>query len=127
MNTNVEQSENPVLNWGKLAAAVLVLAAGVFAFYWFGEVSWAVRTVGLVAAACVAIAIGAFTDQGRQLRHFLSESHFELRKVVWPTRQETLQTTLVIIVVVIILSIMLWLVDMFLGWVVLDNLLSSGG
>ncbi|MCE3005086.1 MAG: preprotein translocase subunit SecE [Xanthomonadaceae bacterium] len=126
MNTNVEQSESPVLNWGKLVAAALVLAAGVFAFYWFGEVSWAVRTVGLVAAACVAVAIGAFTVQGRQLRHFLSESHFELRKVVWPTRQETLQTTLVIIVVVIILSIMLWLVDMFLGWVVLENLLKSG-
>jgi preprotein translocase subunit SecE len=127
MNTNVEQSENPVLNWGKLAAAVLVLAAGIFAFYWFSEVSWAVRTVGLVAAAGVAIAIGAFTNEGRQLRHFLSESHFELRKVVWPTRQETIQTTLVIIVVVIILSILLWLVDLLLGWVVVENLLKSGG
>jgi preprotein translocase subunit SecE len=127
MNTNAEQSDNPVLNWGKLVAALLVLAAGVFAFYWYGEVSWAVRTVGLVAAAGIAIAIGAFTSQGRQLRHFLSESHFELRKVVWPTRQETIQTTLVIIVVVIILSIMLWLVDMLLGWVVVENLLKSGG
>ena len=127
MNTNVEQSDNPVVNWGKLVAAVLVLAAGVFAFYWFGEVSWAVRTVGLVAAASIAIAIAAFTAQGRQFRHFLAESHFELRKVVWPTRQETLQTTLVILVVVIILSIMLWLVDMFLGWLVLDTLMSSGG
>ncbi|MFN7551555.1 MAG: preprotein translocase subunit SecE [Pseudomonadota bacterium] len=127
MNTNIEQSENPVLNWGKLAAATAVLTAGVFAFYWFGEVSWAVRTVGLVLAACLAVAIAAFTRQGRQFRHFLSESHFELRKVVWPTRQETLQTTLVIIVVVIVLSIVLWLVDMFLGWVVLDKLLSSVG
>ena len=127
MNTNVEQSDNPVLNWGKLVAAVLVLAAGVFAFYWFGEVSWAIRTVWLVLAAGVAVAIASFTSQGRQFRHFLAESHFELRKVVWPTRQETLQTTLVIIVVVIILSIMLWLVDMFLGWLVLDTLMSSGG
>jgi preprotein translocase subunit SecE len=127
MNTNAEQSDNLVMNWGKLAAAMLVLAAGIFAFYWYGEVSWAVRTVGLVAAAGIAIAIGSFTIQGRQLRHFLTESHFELRKVVWPTRQETIQTTLVIIVVVIILSILLWLVDMLLGWVVVENLLKSGG
>jgi preprotein translocase subunit SecE len=126
MNTNAEQSESPVLNWGKLVAAILVLAAGVFAFYWFSDVSWAVRTVGLVVAAGVAVAIGAFTQQGRQVRHFLSEAHFELRKVVWPTRQETLQTTLVIIVVVLILSVILWLVDMFLGWLVLDTLMSSG-
>jgi preprotein translocase subunit SecE len=127
MNTNVEQSANPVLDWGKLGAAVLVLAAGVAGFYYFGEVSWAVRTVGLVAAISVAVLIAAFTAPGRQLRNFLSESNFELRKVVWPTRQETLQTTLVIIVVVIVLSILLWLVDVFLGWVVLEKLLKSGG
>jgi preprotein translocase subunit SecE len=127
MNTNVEQNGSTAVDWAKLAFALLVLAAGVFAFYWFKDISWAVRTVGLVAAGGIAILIGAFTAQGRQLKHFLSESHFELRKVVWPTRQETLQTTLVIMVVVIILSIVLWLVDLLLGWVVVENLLKSGG
>jgi preprotein translocase subunit SecE len=126
MNANVEQSASPALNVAKLGLALLLLAAGVFAFYWFSEISWAYRTVGLVVAAGIAVLIASFTDQGRQFRHFLSESNFELRKVVWPTRQETLQTTLVIMVVVIILSILLWLVDMFLGWVVVENLLKSG-
>jgi preprotein translocase subunit SecE len=126
MNANVEQSPNTALNLGKLGLALLVLAAGVVGFYWFSEISWAVRTVALVAAAGIALLIASTSAQGRQFRHFLSESNFELRKVVWPTRQETLQTTLVIIVVVIILSILLWLVDMFLGWVVVENLLKSG-
>ena len=126
MNTNIEQSENPLLNWTKLLLATAVLAAGVAGFYYFGEISWAIRTVALIGAIAVALSIFAFTEQGRQSRHFLSESNFELRKVVWPTRQETLQTTLVIIVVVIILSLVLWVIDMFLGWVVVENLLKRG-
>ena len=57
---------------------------------------------------------------------FLREVFDELRKVVWPTRQETMQTTLVIIVVVIILSLLLGLIDLFLKWAILDHLLKLG-
>ena len=63
---------------------------------------------------------------GHALRDFFSESLFELRKVVWPTRQETIQTTLVIMVVVIILSILLGLIDLFLNWSILQHLLKLG-
>ena len=63
---------------------------------------------------------------GTALRDFLVESNFELRKVVWPTRQETIQTTLVIMVVVVILSILLGLIDITLKWAILDHLLKMG-
>ena len=81
----------------------------------------AVLLLGLLAS----VAVGAFTKAGRSTREYLVESQFELRKVVWPTRQETIQTTIVILIVVIILSIILWLIDMFLGWVILEKLLKA--
>jgi preprotein translocase subunit SecE len=70
--------------------------------------------------------VGAATHTGRSLRVFISESQFELRKVVWPTREETLRTTAVIGVVVIIISLILGLIDLILKWVVMDWLLTLG-
>ena len=68
--------------------------------------------LGLVAAVFVVLP----TAKGRQGLEFVKESRFELRKVVWPNRQETTQTTLVIIFFVIIMGIFFWLLDMFLAW-----------
>jgi preprotein translocase subunit SecE len=126
MNAKVEQSENSVANAAKLIAAVLIVAAGIAGFYLLPDVAVALRTVGLIVVFGIALAIFALTAQGRAAREYVSESHFELRKVVWPTRQETLQTTLVIVIVVIVLSLILWLIDMLLGWVILENLLKAG-
>jgi len=127
MNTKVESA--PERNTGdiaKLALAIVLLLGGLYAFYFFDQVSTGVRGVGMLLVVIAALAISAFTAIGRATREFLTESQFELRKVVWPTRQETLQTTLAVGVVVIILSIVLWLIDLFLGWVILQNLLKSG-
>jgi preprotein translocase subunit SecE len=60
------------------------------------------------------------------LRSYFAESAFELRKVVWPTRDETIRTTVVIIIVVIILSLLLGLIDLTLKWAILDKLLNVG-
>ena len=109
----------------KLVAAALLLIAGVFGFYWFSDVSGALRALALIGVVLLALALAAFTGLGRKARNFITESQFELRKVVWPTRQETIQTTVVILIVVIILSIILWLIDMFLGWVILEKLLKA--
>ena len=65
-------------------------------------------------------------QQAGGIGQFLRDVYDELRKVVWPTRQETLQTTLVIIVVVIVLSLLLGLIDVFLKWSILDHLLKLG-
>jgi preprotein translocase subunit SecE len=106
--------------------AVLLLIGGVFAYYYFGDWSGVARFGILMAGLAACVAVGAFTRAGRSLREYLVESQFEMRKVVWPTRDETLRTTLVIIIVVIILSLLLGLIDVILKWVVLDHLLKIG-
>ncbi len=126
MNANVETHENPAMNYAKLAGAVLILVAGIVGFYYFGDAPQAWRMLGLIAAIAAALALGAFTAQGRQVREFMSESQFELRKVVWPTMQETTQTTLVVLAVVLVLSIILWIIDLVLWKVVSEWLLSAG-
>jgi len=130
MNTKAEQPQGTsAADIGKLTLAVLVLAAGVFAYSWFdndASVPASVRLLGVLVALVVALAIGAFTGPGRRARNFIAESQFEMRKVVWPTRDETLKTTLVIIAVVIVLSLLLGLIDLILKSVVLDWLLKLG-
>jgi preprotein translocase subunit SecE len=74
----------------------------------------------------VAIVIAAFTAPGRRMRGFVAETQFEMRKVVWPTRDETLKTTGIIILVVIALSLLLGLIDLILKSVILDWLLKLG-
>jgi len=98
----------------KLAAAAVVLVAGIYGFYHFAAYSALLRVVGLLVTAGIAAAIALQTAQGRRLWEFAGDARTEVRKVVWPTRQETIQTTLVVIVMVLILGIILWLFDMML-------------
>lgn len=106
------------VDFAKLAAAVLLAAAGVFQFFYFAELPAGWRWILLLLLAGSALALAAFTERGRPAREFLAEAHFELRKVVWPTRQETIQTTLVITVVVIIVAFILWVIDSILAWAI---------
>ena len=130
MNTKAEQPKGTnAADIAKLALAALVLVAGVFAYSWFSNdasVSSSVRLIGVLVALAVSLAIAAFTALGRRVRNFIAESQFELRKVVWPTKDETLKTTGIIIVVVIILSLLLGLIDLILKSVILDWLLKLG-
>lgn len=121
MNGKVEQhgSENSPLDTVKLLLAAAVLVAGVAGFYWFADTGhFALRVGGLVGSLVLAFVIAAFTATGRNFAEFVGETRFELRKVTWPTRQETTQTTIVILIVVMIISIILWLIDMLLAWIV---------
>jgi len=129
MNTKAEQSKGTnAADIGKLVLAGLVLLAGIVAYSWFndGSVPDTVRLLGVLVALVVALAIAAFTGPGRRVRHFIGESQFEMRKVVWPTRDETLKTTGIIILVVILLSMLLGLIDLILKSVILDWLLKLG-
>ena len=100
----------------KLMTAVLVLIAGVVGFYYFEDQSQLLRVLGMLAVAVVAFFIAASSDPGRRGLGFMREARVEVRKVVWPTRQEALQTTIAVLFMVILVAIMLWLFDMFLGW-----------
>ncbi len=127
MNAKAEVTGgNSAADIAKLTVAILVIAGGVVAYYWYNDYPAWQRLFMLLGGFIVGGAIGYFTRSGHALRDYLSESVFELRKVVWPTRQETLQTTLVIMVVVVILSILLGLIDLFLNWAILQHLLKMG-
>ena len=115
----------------KLAIALALLFAGIAGFYYFAErqgqaVSTLLRVLGLLVVSGVAIAIAASSLGGKRLLSFMKDSRLEVRKMVWPTRAETLQTTLMVMVIVLILSIFLWGVDSLLGWGI-KSLLSGGG
>jgi preprotein translocase subunit SecE len=124
MNAKVEQA--PGVNAAdivKLVLAAVVGVAGFVGFYYFADSAKILRVLGLLAALVAAGALTAITAPGRALIEFLRKSHLELRKVVWPTREETIRSTGVIIVVVIIISIILGLIDLLLKVVVMDWLL----
>jgi preprotein translocase subunit SecE len=110
----------------KLAIAILVVTSGIVGFYIFADQSLLLRTIGLLICVSVSIYIALQTDKGRTAWIFFHDAQIEVRKVVWPTRQETVQTTLIVILVVILVSIILWLLDMFLGWSV-RSIMGQGG
>ncbi|WP_158883431.1 preprotein translocase subunit SecE [Rhodanobacter sp. L36] len=130
MNTKAEQPKGTnAADVGKLVLALLVLAAGIFAYSWFGRdgnISSSVRLLGVLAALVIALGIAAFTAVGRRVRNFITESQFEMRKVVWPTKDETIKTTGIIIAVVVLLSLLLGAIDLILKSVILDWLLKLG-
>ena len=114
MNARLEKTAEAadVLKW---AAALVLLAAALAAFYVFPEESLLLRVVGLLAAAGVAGAIVYTTAKGREIWAFLRDARTEVRKVVWPTRTETLQTTGIVVVVVALLAIVMWGFDSVLS------------
>lgn len=115
MVTKTEQPSSAIDTF-KLMTALLVLIAGVVGFYYFEEESQLLRVLGMLAVAVVAFLIAATSEPGRRGLGFVKDARVEVRKVVWPTRQETLQTTLVIIFFVVIMGVFFWLLDMFLLW-----------
>jgi preprotein translocase subunit SecE len=117
MSKNAEPVAS-TLDTAKLAMALIILVSALVGFYYYAEVSKLVRVVSLIAAVGIAAVIALQTGKGRSLSSFVKESQIEVRKVVWPTRQETVQTTLVVMVVVVVIAIFLWLLDMGLGGIV---------
>ena len=101
----------------KLILALLILVAGIAGFYYFADQAILYRVLGLLAFAVVAAAVALTSSKGKNLTSFMQSSKTEMRKMVWPTRTETVQTTLIVLVMVLIVSILLWLLDMFLGWI----------
>jgi preprotein translocase subunit SecE len=100
----------------KVVIAIALLVGGVAAYYIYEDSPTVVRVAGVLLALAMAIGVFMTSVPGRDLWRFVQGSRVELRKVVWPTRQETVQTTLVIIFFVILMGIFFWLLDMFLMW-----------
>ncbi|MFZ9610002.1 MAG: preprotein translocase subunit SecE [Methylococcales bacterium] len=122
MNTQAESSA-AVADIIKQVFSVILVVAGIAAFYYFStdhgdlkEIRLLYRVLGLVALMSVVVAMMLSTELGRTVWTFALESRQEVRKVVWPTREETMRTTMLVFVMVFVVGLILWLLDMFLFW-----------
>ena len=95
-----------------------MVAAGVVGNSYYGEESLLYRVLALLALAAVAGWVASTTERGNAFWQLVKGSRTEIRKVVWPTRQETTQTTLIVVVFVFIMALILWGIDSLLGWLV---------
>jgi preprotein translocase subunit SecE len=115
METKVEEQPTFV-DTAKLALSVVIVVAGLVGYYYFASSSTLLRVLGVILALAVG-AVVAFTSlQGRLLWKFIQGARVELNKVVWPTREETVQTTLVVLVIALLGGVFFWLLDTFLLW-----------
>ena len=102
----------------KIVIAVALLVAGVAAFYYWSESITIVRVLAVIGGAAAGAVVFLTTAPGKQFFAFSQESIEETKRVVWPTRKETLQTTGVVFAFVAVMAVFLWLVDAGLLWAV---------
>ena len=102
----------------KLLIAGLLVASGIAGFYVLSEMPTVVRVVSVLAGLGLAAGVMWFTEPGRRFFGFSQDAMVEARKVVWPTRKETMQMTGVVLVFVIVMALFLWMVDGILTWLV---------
>ena len=107
----------------KFMLALLLLAAGVAGFYFLGEQPMILRVLSVLAGLGAGIAVSWFTAPGRRFIDFSLEAVVETKKVVWPSRKETMQTTGIVFAFVLVMAIVLWMTDKGLEWVLYDLVL----
>lgn len=117
MSGNTEATGSP-LSTVKWLLAIILASGAIVGNQMYAEVGLLYRILGVVALMAVALAIAATTTKGKAFRILLKEANIERRKVVWPTRQETTQTTLIVVAVVILVAILLWGLDSLLSWII---------
>jgi preprotein translocase subunit SecE len=124
MSEQVQQSVT-VLDTAKLAAGAVILGAGIAAFYLLPDLPIWLRWIIVLAALALGTLVGLQSAPGRTFWGFVQSSRTELRKVVWPDRNETVQVTIVVFVMIIVLSLFFWGLDSLLG--VITRWLATGG
>ncbi|NVJ62073.1 MAG: preprotein translocase subunit SecE [Gammaproteobacteria bacterium] len=116
---STEANTSSGLDSVKWLAAILLIAGAVYGNHYMGQmdsVSLVVRVAIIIGLIALALLVASATSKGKQAVTFAKESRMEVRKVVWPTRQEAIQTTLVIVLFVIVVTLFLWGVDALLAW-----------
>jgi len=107
----------------KLVVAALAVALGIVGYYYLSESAFILRLLAIIAGVAAGCAVAWFTSPGRQFAVFARESLVEARKVVWPTRKETIQTTAAVFAFVVVMAVFLWMSDKTLEWVLYDIVL----
>jgi len=117
MSTKAELNDNrfDVVKWVVVA---LLVSVGVFGDSYFSAEPVLYRAVALVVLGLVAGFVALQTSKGKAFWSLLKEARIEIRKVVWPTRPETIQTTMIVVAVVLVMALILWGLDTLLGWII---------
>ena len=112
-----EESKQFQLDWLKWLVAVVLLGGAIYANWYYGAESALYRALGMIAVVLVSAFIAAQTEKGAAIVELAMGARTELRKVVWPTKQERNQTTLIVVAVILLMSLILWGIDSLLSWV----------
>jgi preprotein translocase subunit SecE len=112
MNAQTETSQSGALDILKLLVAAFVIVGGLYGYYYYeNEVSLPLRVLLVLGGAGAGITIAMMSTQGQRLWHFIQGSRVEIRKVVWPTKQETTQTAIAVFVFTLLMALFFWALD----------------
>ena len=101
----------------KLLIAAVVLVGGLYAYYYYeADFAQAIRVLMVLGGTIAGIGIAMTSVQGERLWHFIQGSRVEIRKVIWPTKQETTQTSIAVFVFTLVMMLFFWGLDSFLLW-----------
>lgn len=117
-NSAVESTQSSPADIAKWIVVALLVVAAVVGNAYFDDQAFLYRVLGVVAVAIIAAVVAAQTFKGRAFVALLKDARAEVRRVVWPTKQETAQTTGIVVLVVFLMSLLLWALDSLLGWVI---------
>jgi preprotein translocase subunit SecE len=107
----------------KFVIAVALVAAGIAGYYWLGDSALGLRVLAVLAGIAAGAGVAVLTVPGREFVVFAREAVVEVKKVVWPTRKETVQTTAAVFAFVLVMAVFLWVSDKSLEWVLYDLVL----
>ena len=107
----------------KLAVAAMLVVAGIAGYYWLSANSILLRILAVVVGIAAGVAVAWMSAPGREFVVFAREALVEVKKVVWPTRKETVQTTAAVFAFVVVMAVFLWVSDKTLEWVLYDLIL----
>ncbi len=126
MTTTTETNESGALDVLKLLIAAALLVGGVFGYYWYLEWMLWVRVLLVLGGLAACIGVAATSTQGQRIWAFIQGSRIEIRKVVWPTKQETTQTAIAVFIFTLVMALFFWALDSGLLWLT-RKLVSSAG
>jgi preprotein translocase subunit SecE len=107
----------------KLAVAVALVAAGIWGYYWLAEQALVLRILAVLAGLVAAVVVAWTSGPGKEFTVFAGDAVGEVKKVVWPTRKETMQTTAAVFAFVVVMAVFLWISDKTLEWILYDLVL----
>jgi preprotein translocase subunit SecE len=115
MRQNVNSSGKSKFIW---LLVLLFIVAGIATNSYYNDVAWALRVAGGLILTAIILGLASLTPQGQKAWEFMKGSRAEMRKVTWPTRQETVQTAMVVVAMVVVASLILWAFDGILLWLI---------